>query len=304
MSGPSELEELAARHVPGCGPVTVDPLGSGLVNHSYRVRRDGRSFSMRLAAPRAATFGLDRVWECRVLQCAASFGLAPAVECCDPGSGLLVSRWVEGGTWSVEQSGTDETLRQVALLARRVHSLPLLDEPRIVSPAEWVTFYRRILAPFPADAQRAPLDRHAQALLEALGRTPPGPPVLCHSDLHVQNLVIAAAGAPQLLDWEYAHVSERFWDLAGWISNGDLAAERREVLLSWYLRREPAAAESVRLGRLAWLYGYVCLLWSEVYSLSEPDGNPAAGAVARRAVQLKQRLGRELSGCSVQVPAH
>lgn len=304
MSDPSGLEALAARHVPGSGPATVERLGSGLMNHSYRVRRDGRSFSMRLAAPRAAALGLDRVWECRVLQCAASFGLAPAVECCDPGSGLLVSRWVEGGSWAVEQAGALETLREVALLARRVHSLPLLDEPRVVSPAQWITFYRRSLGGSSVDEQHLALDRHAQSLLEALERTPSGAPVLCHSDLHVQNLVIAATGAPKILDWEYAHVSERFWDLAGWASNGDLPTERREALLESYLRREPVPCESERLGCLAWLYDYVCLLWSEVYLRSEPSGSAAACGVAGRAEQLRLRLRHEPSGCNARVPAH
>jgi aminoglycoside phosphotransferase (APT) family kinase protein len=290
--------------------VSIEPLGSGLVNRSYRVRRDGGSFSLRLGAPRAAQLGLDRAWECRVLRCAAGARLAPAVERCEPRSRILVTRWVEGTALIAGRASSDETLERLARLVRRVQALPLLNEPRTVSTARWIGFYRRALdgrndgrsAPEEA-AQRRALDLEAQTQLEALAAESSGPPVLCHSDLHAQNLVIGTDGEPTILDWEYAHVSEPLWDLAGWASNSDLTAERRSALLACYLQRCPTRAEAARIGRLAWLYDYMCLLWSEVYLSSQPDTGAAVG-VAARGRRLAERLRCEAGGCSAQVPAH
>ena len=82
----------ALRWVPGAGPVTLRPLAAGLVNRSYRVERDGRVYSMRLAAD-GADLGVDRDWECRVLECAGRAGLAPVIACCEPSRGILVADW-------------------------------------------------------------------------------------------------------------------------------------------------------------------------------------------------------------------
>ncbi len=312
----SRLEQLAARCVPGSGPLQIHPLGSGLVNRSYRVGRDGRLFSLRVAAPRAAQLGLDRNWECRVLRCAADAGLAPAVEHCAPRARIVVTRWVEGESWSVEQAAQSAIIARVAALARRVHALPLLDKARVASPLQWIAFYRARLerrrgqsSQHPGPARSRPeLDRQAQALLDALGGEPAAAPVLCHSDLHVQNVLVDSGGALLILDWEYAHVSEALWDLAGWAANGDLTAECRNRLLRCYLTREPSAAEAARLSRLAWLYDYVCVLWSELYLSSRPDDEPGRADVSARALRLVERLRCAPqaggSGCAGEVPAH
>ncbi|MDP9013616.1 MAG: phosphotransferase, partial [Pseudomonadota bacterium] len=129
----------------------------------------------------------------------------------------------------------------------------------------------------------------ADASLAVLAASRAPTPVLCHSDLHRHNVIVrdGAAGAPVLLlDWEYAHVSDPFWDLAGWIANNELT-EQAPALLSSYLRRTANAAESARLSLFVWLYDYVCLLWSDLYLMQRPG---AAHGVAERAEQLRVRL--------------
>jgi thiamine kinase-like enzyme len=303
----ARLERLAERYIPGSGPVQIDRLGSGLVNESYRVEREGRLFSLRIAAPRAGELGLDRGWECRVLRCAAGAGLAPAVERCEPRAGVLVTRWVEGSAWTVQQASSPGSLATVAMLMRRLHALPLIERPRIVSPAEWIGFYRRALERGGAASFERPyLDRAdlvpvARSLVDALAQRPSAARALCHSDLHVQNLLTPTHGEPLILDWEYAHVSDPYWDLAGWACNLDLTDARRDLLLSLYLDREPSRGVAARLGRMAWLYDYICLLWSELYRRSRaPDA--AREAVSMRAQRLEERL--RATGCAGQVPAH
>jgi aminoglycoside phosphotransferase (APT) family kinase protein len=304
----ARLERLAERYIPGSGPVQIERLGSGLVNESYRVAREGRVFCLRMAAPRAGELGLDRGWECRVLRCAAGAGLAPAVERCEPRAGVLVTRWVEGSAWTAEQASSPESLATVAMLVQRVNALPLVHRPRIVSPAQWIGLYRRALGRVgdgacsePPDQNRAGLDAVAQSVIDALAQEPPAARALCHGDLHVQNLLTPAQSKPLILDWEYAHVSDPQWDLAGWACNADLTDRCRDLLLRLYLDREPSRGEAVRLGRMAWLYDYICLLWSELY-LSSRAPDPASEAVSMRARRLLERL--RATGCAGQVPAH
>ncbi len=293
---PSEVEQLALRYVPGEGAISVERLGSGLVNESYRVGRGAGVYSMRVPAQNSVDLGLDRDWECRVLERAGAAGIAPIVECCEARCGILVSRWVEGGVWSPEQVMRPGNIEKIAQLARRVHSLPVPQAARTMRPASWIAHYRQALARYAADAHSA-LQSSLEARLAELAQLPTPAPVLCHSDLHVQNLIAADRGLV-LLDWEYAHVSEPFWDLAGWAANNDLGAESRHLLLASYLGRDPAAQDAARLQLLLWLYDYVCLLWSELHLALRPGtaGEPAGEAIRTRARSLAKRLHDDAGG--------
>ncbi len=259
-------EELARRYVPGEGAVAIERLGLGLVNESYRVARDGGVYSLRVPVPDAAALGLDRGWECRVLACATAAGIAPIIECCEPLRGILVTRWVEGRSWTPEQVRLPENIGKTRP-TRTAHSRAAraADPPRRMSPRAWIA-----RVPGGADrarrggesllAGRAVCDRvRLETRLAALAEPPAAAPVLCHGDLHAQNLIAGGHGLV-LLDWEYAHVSEPYWDLAGWIGNNDLGRGFGPITageLSWPAadaagRRAPEAAGlAVRLRVLA-----------------------------------------------------
>jgi thiamine kinase-like enzyme len=95
-----------------------------------------------------------------------------------------------------------------------------------------------------------------------------------------------------LLDWEYAHVSDPLWDLAGWAANNDFEAETQRDLLRSYLGAAPSTSEWIRFRLLMWLYDYVCLLWSALYLNTRGGG---ANEISRRATLLDARL---------RLPAH
>ena len=275
------------RWVPGAGPVVVQPLASGLVNDSCRVARAGRLYSMRVATANSQDLGLDREWECKVLSHAAAAGLAPTIERCEPAQGVLVADWVSGRTWTLEEIRLPDRIHAMAGLLRRVHALPIPQPARVMTPAAWVALYAAALTRGLEEPSRsAGLRSAADARLAVLAASRLPHPVLCHSDLHRLNVTVG----PNLLllDWEYAHVSDPYWDLAGWIANNDGTQHFAEVLLADYLQRPAEPAESARLGQLMWLYDYICLLWSELY-LNQRSG-AASDGVSARAEQLALRL--------------
>jgi thiamine kinase len=291
----SDIERIARSCVPGTGAIGLERLGSGLVNVSYRVVRDHHRYSLRVPLAEAAELGADSAWECRVLEQAAAAGIAPRIACCEPRLKILVTRWVDGRAWTPEEACHAENLEKMALLLRRVHALPTPAAPRIMTPAAWIAYYRKTLVdrgastahPLSAAGRYGDLERGLESRLAALDELPPPQRVLCHSDLHRQNLV-AADRALVLLDWEYCHVSEPCWDLAGWACNNDLGAEARRLLQTRYLGRAPSAEDCRRLESLAWLYDYVCLLWSELYL--NLRGGSAADGILTRAQELAMRL--------------
>jgi thiamine kinase len=287
----SAFEELAERWVPGEGPLDLRPLPSGLVNESCRVSRAGGVYTLRVAAANSQDLGLDRQWECQVLGSASAAGLAPVIEYCDPVQGILVAEWVSGRPWTAEETGQPVAIDAMAQLLRRVHSLPTAAPARVMNPAAWIAHYGAALARRGVNLppRLVELRGAADARLKVLAGVRSVEPVLCHSDLHRLNVVIGDRTV--LLDWEYAHVSDPFWDLAGWIANNDWTGDEAGLLAASYLGRTANSDEWVRLGALVWLYDYVCLLWSELYSNQRPGH--ASQEVSSRAEQIAYRLNAE-----------
>jgi thiamine kinase-like enzyme len=286
---PDDIERLCRAIVPGTGAIEVQALANGLISETYRVVRDGHSYALKTAAPQRGDFGLDLAWEAQVLERAGSLGLAPPLVYCDLERAVL-SRWVAGRTWSPLEVRRAANITKIAQLLRRVHALLVPLPPRVMSPRSWIQVYGAALSRHSPGAFEGALRAAAESRLQQLADLPAAAGVVCHSDLHAMN-VMQADEILTLLDWEYAHVSDPLWDLAGWAANNDLEPETQRELLMNYLGIAPSAAEWQRLRLLTWLYDYVCLLWSELYLNARRDGN----GIRERATLLDARL---------RLPAH
>jgi thiamine kinase len=275
-----EIESLCAEIVPGTGGVHVERLSEGLVHESYRVTRDAHEYALRLPIADAGAIALDRAWEADLLQVAAAAQLAPAVRYVDAMRGILLSDWVAGHIWDAAEVESDAGIAGIGGLLRRVHALPVPLPAHGLSPADWVRHY---------DSQSAvATPRHramAASRLTEWAALPAAAAVVCHGDLHALNL-LQTGDSLRLLDWEYAHVSEPFWDLAGWCANGDLNDGARRRLLDDYLQCPATPQLWRRLELLGWLYDYICLQWSLLY-LRRGRSSPS---IAARAALLDARL--------------
>jgi thiamine kinase len=275
-----EIESLCAEIVPGTGGVQVERLSEGLVHESYRVTRDGQEYALRLPIADAGAIALDRAWEAELLQLAADAQLAPAVRFHDALRGILLSDWVAGHTWAAAEVESDAGIAGMAGLLRRVHALPMPLPAHGMSPADWVSHYDSL------SANAEPKHRSmAASCLNEWAALPAAAAVVCHGDLHALNM-LQTGDSLRLLDWEYAHVSEPFWDLAGWCANGDLNDGARRRLLDDYLERPATPQLWRRLELLRWLYDYICLQWSVLYLRH----GRSSLAIAARAALLDARL--------------
>jgi thiamine kinase len=304
---PNELEALAARWVPGQGAVRVQPMAKGLVNESFRVERDGRRYVMRMVTGASPDLGQDRAWECIVLACAADAGLAPVIERCEAADGVLVSAWVECRAWAPEETELPDNLQAMAELLQRVHALPLPQPARTMNPAAWIKHYEAALTRHEPEISRRSRDLHGllDVRLARLAVAAEVPAVLCHSDLHRFNVAVGVGSARPgllLLDWEYAHVSDPFWDLAGWAANNDWVGPQSVAWLGAYLRRPALPEETRRLSLWMWLYDYVCVLWSELYLNRVREGDTLG--VGERLETLCARLASEAGSRAGELPAH
>lgn len=286
-----EIERLCRAVVPGSGSIDLKALGAGPISETYRVVRDGVAYTLKIAVEHHLDLRLDLPWEVRVLEGAASAGLAPRLVYCDLDGAVLLSRWAEGRSWVSHEAAAPANLERIAELLRRVHALAVPMPARQVTPLQWIEIYAEALTRRPSGSSDPALRSAALSRFQALHRLPRAAGVVCHSDLHVMNL-IQDDDSLILLDWEYAHVTDPLWDLAGWCANNDFEAEMQRRLLTRYLGNAPIPSQWQRFRLLLALYDYVCLLWSQLYLTVRGEG---ADGIAERARLLDARL---------RLPAH
>jgi thiamine kinase-like enzyme len=230
-----ELAAILARLEPELGPLEGDPqpLEGGITNRNFRLRMGGEDLVLRICDPGAGVLGIDRVTEEIASRRAAAERIAPAVVAFLSDVPALVTRWLPGGDLTPEELRSPGVLAQVAELLRRLHATPPL-------PTSFAVFRlgedQRGLAcavPEGYDAILA-LARRIEAALTGPEHTP----VSCHNDLLTANFV-RDGGRVCIVDWEYAGMNDRYFDLGNLSVNNGFDAEHDRAFLELYFE-EPA----------------------------------------------------------------
>src|SRR5262245_57917201 len=89
----ARIPRFAGRPLDG---LRVEPLAS-LTNRNYKVSLGGEDYVLRIAGAGTERY-IDRAAEARNAGLAASLGIAPELLHLDPASGLMLTRFIEGGT--------------------------------------------------------------------------------------------------------------------------------------------------------------------------------------------------------------
>ena len=239
------LEAIAARL--GTEPGEPEPLSGGITNRNFRVRAGTHDLVVRCPGSDTELLGIDRDAEHEASLAAAAVGVGPEVVAfLEPGA-CLVTRFLAG------RAPAEGELREPAVLSRVVAALRAFhDGPPLraaFSPFAIGEEYRRV-----ALARGARLPAGAELAARVADEVRPllvGPehdPVPCHNDLLGANVLLDGERV-RILDWEYAGMGDRYFDLANLAVNNGFGPQDDARLLEAYFG--PGAATSRRLARLA-----------------------------------------------------
>jgi len=233
QAAPLLLPDEVLAQVPGFtagGAVSAERLPGGTVNRSFRVETGAGTFVARIHDEAAATLGADHAREATLHAVAAAAGLAPALIHLDPGHRFMIMEYVPGPTWTQDDLGRPERLRELGATLRTLHAVA----PPTVAPfdigASIERLHGRLSAALPEEGARLSqlIDRARAALL--LSDSARRPKVVIHNDLHHTNLM-GGAGRLLLLDWEYGAVADPLIDLACTLAYYPQAVPHAGVLL-------------------------------------------------------------------------
>jgi thiamine kinase-like enzyme len=238
-------EAIAERLFPG-RVRGFEPLGGGITNRNFKVTLDDGDVVLRIGGKDTALLGIDRQVEHAASRAAADAGLGPAVVMFVEPEGYLVTRYVAGRPLPVEEVRRPETLGRIASMLRTLHdgaAIPgRFDSFRVVEAYRDTAVAHGVAPPAAYVDAKAVADRiEAARGLQGV--------CACHNDLLNANF-IADGERIWVVDWEYAGMGDRFFDLANFSINHELGDdENHELLRSYFGEATDEHRRALRLMR-------------------------------------------------------
>ncbi len=242
------VERLEAQIGAAEGEPTV--LGGGITNHNFRARFGGREVVVRLPGNDTELLGSDRSAEREASSLAAAAGVAPELVAALEDPVVLVTAFVEGPTMEAADLREAAALAEAGGALRTIHGCGEIgarfDAFCLVEDYAAATLTRGGEVPDAYGRARA-----VAARIEAAPALADGAPVLCHNDCLPANFIASPDGI-RVVDWEYAGMGNRWFDLGNFAVNNELGPAEEEAFVTAYLGAPPAPADlaALRLMRL------------------------------------------------------
>jgi len=240
-------------------PVVIKPLTGGQTNQAFLIQSVNELLVLRINSQLGVALDLNRNTESIVLKNAGYAGICASLVYTDPTHQYQVTQFISGNPWKKSAAGA---LEQLAQLLRDIHNLPAIDA-HLDIPSKiacyWASIDKQANFYPPLEQLQQKICFHIEAA-KHLGDDLS----LCHNDLSTGNLITGKTGQLYAIDWEYAAMGDRFYDLAVIIEEHTLDKLQQRVLLEHYLGINPHEKHWQRLYYWRSVYQYLCLLWHAV----------------------------------------
>jgi thiamine kinase-like enzyme len=269
-----ELTEVIARLSALLGPREggVLPLEGGITNRNFRVNFGGTDYVVRLPGKDTELLGIDREAERLATKKAAELQLGPKVAAMLDQPPALVTCFVESREVTAEELRRPDSLGEVAQGLRRFHESGLelptdFYVTEIVGDYTEVTKSRGGTLPEEFDHARD----CARKVVKTVRKNPDHQPLPSHNDLLTANFLHDGERLV-IVDWEYAGMGDRFFDLGNFAVNNELGDADEERLLEAYFGEPPTPRRRAALKLFRFMSDFREAMWGVVQtSVSDLD---------------------------------
>jgi thiamine kinase-like enzyme len=264
-----ELGRIIQTLVPDLGEPEGEarPLEGGITNRNYLVTLGGNRYVIRVPGKDTSLLGIDRDAEREANENAAAIGVAPRVVAQLDDPPCLVTEFVDCREMTPEDLREPETMKGVIGSLRSVHDTGT-DLPTSFNSFRVVEEYRETAAGRGGEVPKAYDEAHERAgQIEAALSGPEHEPVPCHNDLLAGNFL---QGTDQIwiVDWEYAGMGDRYFDLANFAINNELSPSQHPELLSDYFGEEASPRRVATLRLMLFMSDYREAMWGVVQTVA------------------------------------
>jgi thiamine kinase-like enzyme len=244
----------------------------GLTNLVFKVELGSESYCLRIPGAGTEAY-INRRDEAVNARAAAAAGVSPEILFFEDGTGLMLSRFIDGAvTMSPDRFRDDPgAVARAGRSFRRLHDSGQRFANRI-ELFDMIDEYLGVLARLGASLPEGYHDVVAEAasVREALALSP-APLVACHCDPLCENFLDAGERL-WIVDWEYSGMNDPMWDLGDLSVEGKFGAAQDEEMFRAYFGGEPRPSER---GRIV-IYKAMCdLLWTLWGLIQLANKNPA-----------------------------
>jgi thiamine kinase-like enzyme len=241
------------------------PLEGGITNRNYRVRFAGEDVVVRLPGKDTDLLGIDRGAERAAGELASNAGVGPEVLAMLDDPPCLVTRFIVGEPMEAGELREPEAIAEVAAALRTLHGCEE-QLPASFSGFRVVEVYAARMADRGATVPSSYEWAAAAALrIEVALTGPEHEPVACHNDLLAPNFIRSRRGI-RIVDWEYAGMGDRYFDLGNFAVNNGLDEAGEATLLSAYFEAEPSGRRLASLQLMRFMSDFREAMWGAVQS--------------------------------------
>jgi thiamine kinase-like enzyme len=262
----SRFAEVVARvpRIARADELVVRRLEGGLTNTNYLVDADGELFVVRIIGDNGPVLVVDRATEEAAMRRAEAAGITPEVVLFTQPEGHMVTRYLtDAKPLTIEAFTSRKTIPRLASRLRDVHALAPIEgtfDP-YADIRRWLAVLERRGTPWPE--RLGPLVERVGVIESERVPLAASDVVLCHNDPYHLNFL--DDGTLWMIDWEYAGMGDRMYDLA---SIGYVLDEGgRDLLIESYF---DGPDHRRRQGLDAMICVVVC--WNVVWSLIQMRG--------------------------------
>ena len=261
-----DLEPILSALRPSLGEASGEPaaLSGGITNRNLLVSFEAGDFVLRICTPGVEIISIDRETEVQANRNAHEAGVAPAVAAWLPDLGCLVTEFVPGDPMTPETMADPERIAELGAALRAVHAGPPL-------PTSFPTF--TLAEEYEQSAreqgggtrpENLELARELTArIADAVAGRPGHESVPCHNDMLTANFIATADGLV-LVDWEYAGMNDRFFDLGNAAVNNEFGDEQGAALLEAYFGAAPEESQVASLALMRLMSDVREAMWGVV----------------------------------------
>ncbi len=217
----------------------------GTANSCCHLQLPNEALALRIMGPQRLN-ATHRAIEFKIWNLAAQRGLAPQLRYYEPSLNYCVSQWIE--------NNMEPNIARILTTVRRFHELPDDDVPRF-NLVEALTEYCQTL-----EIEPHLLNSIVAPDIASLEKDKGGW-CLCHNDLVPGNILSSRHGT-YLIDFEYARINHRWFDLAS-ISRQLKTSIEPKQLLGMYLQHPASNYDTIHFESADRLVLWLGFLWAK-----------------------------------------
>jgi thiamine kinase-like enzyme len=263
-----ELTDAIARLSALLGPRrgSVRPLDGGITNRNFCVTLGDSDYVVRLPGKDTNLLGIDREAERIANGRAAELGLAPQVAAALENPTCLVTCFVAGREMAAEELREPDAVKEVGRALQEFHDsgLELPTDFHVLEIARDYAEVARSRGSEPPQPFEDALAR-AREIVLAVRNDPEHAPVPCHNDLLPANFLRGDEGIV-IVDWEYAGMGDRFFDLGNLAVNNEFGEEDEDRLLEAYFGEPATPRRRASLKLFRFMSDFREAMWGVVQS--------------------------------------